>query len=93
MYGMSERFEIRLNDEYLKKLSDLKAEYGTSTAAEAVRRAIDEAHAEARARRRRAALDRLLAMEGVEDVPDMDTLRRQLGRHPDYLQDDVADPH
>lgn len=86
-----ERLEVRLDEEHLLKVKDLAATYET-TVSEAVRRAIDEAHDKAMLARRLLALERILASPGTDDVPeDMDTLKRQLGRHPDYLQDDVGD--
>ena len=78
MYGMKyeDRIEVRLDAEHVKKLSELKAEYGTS-ASEAVRRAIDEAWWERGRKRREEALERILASEGIEDMPDPDELKRQ----------------
>lgn len=83
------RFEMRLDETYVRKLREIAEEYGTTTS-DAVRRAIDEAHWKAGEPRRREIVRRM-AEANLEDVPDMDTLKRQLGRHPDYLQDDVAD--
>jgi len=83
------RLEVRLDKEHQLKVADLAATYKT-TASEAVRRAIDEAHDKAMLARRLLAVKRL-SEANLEDVPDMDTLKRQLGRHPDYLQDDVED--
>ena len=81
-----DRLEIRLDEEHVRKVSELKAEYGTS-ASEIVRRGIDAMYEEERTKRRKAALERLLALPPDDTVPeDMDTLKRQLGRHPDYLQ-------
>ncbi len=92
MYGMKyDRIEVRLDEEHVKKLAELKAAYGTS-ASEVVRRAIDEAWEEQSAERRKKALDEMLSIHLDDEIPDMDTLKRQLGRHPDYLQDDFADP-
>jgi hypothetical protein len=74
---MSERFEIRLSDEYRLKIRELAARYET-TASDAVRRAIDEAHEEMEIAERRAAVARLLQMEVSDDVPDPEELSRQL---------------
>ena len=89
VYVMSGRFEVRLNDEYLRKLREIAEEYQT-TPSEAVRRAIDEAHEEALVRRRREALERIFAMESFDDVPDIETIRRQSGRSNDP---DLFDPY
>lgn len=87
-----ERLEVRLDEEHARKIAELREAYGT-TASDTVRRAIDSAHAEWIEQRRREALERILASEGVDDdVPeDMDTLKRQLGRHPDHLPDELPD--
>ena len=74
---MSERFEIRLSDEYRLKIRELAACYET-TASDAVRRAIDEAYEEMEIAERRAAVARLLQMEVSDDVPDPEELSRQL---------------
>ncbi len=71
-----ERIEVRLDAEHLKKVSDLKAAYGSSTS-DAVRRAIDEAYEKVIRQRRQEALERILASEGIEDVPEPDELKRQ----------------
>lgn len=75
MYGMYDRIEIRLDEEHVRKLAELKAAYGTS-ASEAVRRAIEEAWWEQGRKRRKEALERLSALE-IEDMPDPDELKRQ----------------
>ena len=78
MYGMKyERLEIRLDKEHVKKVAELKAEYGAS-ASEIVRRGIDAMYEEERARRRKKALERLLAIEIDEEMPDPEDLSRQL---------------
>jgi Arc/MetJ-type ribon-helix-helix transcriptional regulator len=87
-----DRIEIRLDEEHQRKIAELKEAYGTS-ASDILRRGIDAMYEEKAKERRKKALERLLALEPDDTVPqDMDTLKRQLGRHPDYLQDDVADP-
>ncbi len=86
-----ERLEVRLDEEHARKIAELREAYGT-TASDTVRKAIDSAHAEWIEQRRREALERILASEGVDDVPeDMETLKRQLGRHRDYLPDELHD--
>ena len=74
-----------MDEEHARKIAELREAYGT-TASDTVRKAIDSAHAEWVEQTRREALERILASEGIDDVPeDMDTLKRQLGRHPDRL--------
>ena len=80
-----QRLEVRLDEEHARKIAELREAYGT-TASDTVRKAIDSAHAEWVEQTRREALERILASEGIDDVPeDMDTLKRQLGRHLDRL--------
>lgn len=80
-----QRLEVRLDEEHARKIAELREAYGT-TASDTVRKAIDSAHAEWVEQTRREALERILACEGIDDVPeDMDTLKRQLGRHLDRL--------
>lgn len=91
-----DRIEVRLDDEHQRKLGELKTEYNTS-ASEIVRRGIDAMYEQKARERRKRALERLLAVQLDDTVPeDMDELKRQLGRHPDYLQyelpGDVANP-
>lgn len=77
LYGMKyDRVEVRLNEEYVRKLSDLQATYQTSTS-EAIRRAIDIAHERESERRRDEALQRILSFEGGEEMPDPQELKRQ----------------
>ena len=86
------RLEVRLDEEHARKIAELREAYGT-TASDTVRKAIDSAHAELIEQRRREALERILASEGVDDVPeDPQELKRQLGRHPDYPQYELPDP-
>jgi Arc/MetJ-type ribon-helix-helix transcriptional regulator len=80
-----QRLEVRLDEEHARKIAELREAYGT-TASDTVRRAIASAHAEWIEQARTEALERILASEGVDDVPeDMETLKRQLGRHRDQL--------
>ncbi len=81
-----DRIEVRLNAEHVRKVSELREKYGTSTS-DLLRRAIDEEYEKVVQARRKLALDRILAFEPIEDLPDMATLRRQLGRDPDYPQE------
>jgi Arc/MetJ-type ribon-helix-helix transcriptional regulator len=76
-----ERIEVRLDPEHLKKVSDLKAAYGTS-ASEAVRRAIDDAYEKVMLERRLEAVRRIAAAN-LEDVPDIETIKGQSGRSND----------
>lgn len=73
---VTERLEVRLDRERRRKLSELAAAHGAPVS-EVVRQMIDQAYEEAlRVRRLRAA--RELARLAVEDVPDPETLSRQL---------------
>ena len=72
----TERLDVRLDRERRRRLSALATARGGSVS-EVVREMIDQAYEEAlRADRVRAA--RELAQLAVEDVPDPETLRRQL---------------
>lgn len=71
-----ERLEVRLDQEWRRKLADVAAVYGTAVS-ETVRVMIDDAYEEiVRERRRQAA--RELAALAIEDVPDDEELARQL---------------
>lgn len=73
---VTERLEVRLDPERRRKLSELATEHGAPVS-EVVRQMIDQAYEETlRGRRLRAA--RELARLAVEDVPDPETLSRQL---------------
>jgi hypothetical protein len=75
-YMVTERLEVRLDPERRRKLSELATEHGAPVS-EVVRQMIDQAYEETlRGRRLRAA--RELARLEVEDVPDPETLSRQL---------------
>lgn len=80
------RFEMRLDEEHYQKLSDLRAEYGT-TATEAIERVIDEAAERARERRVKS-LEEIYAMESFDDVPDIEELTKQL-----ESTHDIPDPY
>ncbi len=72
----TERLDVRIDRERRRKLSELAAERKTPVS-EVVRQIIDEAYADSlRARRIRAAQE--LARLEVEEVPDPETLSRQL---------------
>lgn len=78
LYGMKyERIEIRLDEEHQRKIAELKAAYGTS-ASEILRRGIDAMYEETAKERRTAALERMLAIQLDDDVPDPEELSRQL---------------
>ena len=73
---VTERLDVRLDRDRRRKLSELAEEQGLPVS-EVVRRIIDHAYEEALGvRRRRAA--REIARMAVEDVPDPETLSRQL---------------
>lgn len=74
---MSARLEVRLDDERKERLEELGKAEGLSSS-EVVRRLIDDAWEEVMRARRIAAVERLAALN-VEDVPDPDTLSRELG--------------
>ena len=72
----TERLDVRLDQERRRKLRELAAEQGTPVS-EMVRRLIDKAYEETlQARRCRAA--RELGRLEIEEVPDPETLSRQL---------------
>ncbi|MSQ14696.1 MAG: hypothetical protein EXR50_02390 [Dehalococcoidia bacterium] len=72
----TKRLDIRLDNERHRKLRELAAEH-SATVSEIVRRLIDRAYEDIlQARRRHAA--RELAQLEIEDVPDPQTLSRQL---------------
>jgi len=85
-----DRIEVRLDPEHARKVSELREKYGTSTS-EIVRRAIDEQYEEMIRERRKAALEYILGFQGGEEnVPDVETIKRQSGRSNDP---DLLDPY
>ncbi len=75
---MSHRLEIRLNDQYRRKLEAVLAARRAPAAA-VLREMIDRMYEDiCREERQRAALE--LGQLAVEDVPDPETLCRQLDR-------------
>ena len=74
---MASRLEVRLDDERKQRLEQLGEAEGVPIS-EVVRRLIDDAWEEVMRARRIAAVERLIALNG-EDVPDPDTLSRELG--------------
>ena len=72
----SERYEIRLDSDRRRKLSELAA-VRDAPASEVVREMIDEAYEDVMREERRKAARELAAME-IEDVPDPETVSRQL---------------
>jgi Arc/MetJ-type ribon-helix-helix transcriptional regulator len=80
---MTARLEVRLDDERRQRL-DMLVETAGAPTSEVVRRLIDEAWEAMMLERRKAAVERLIALE-VEDVPDPDILSRQLEKTYDPL--------
>lgn len=74
---MASRLEVRLDDERKQRLEELGEAEGVPVS-EVVRRLIDDAWEEVMRARRIAAVERMIALN-VEDVPDPDTLSRELG--------------
>lgn len=72
----SDRYEIRLDSEHRRKLSELAA-VRDAPASEVVREIIDEAYEDIIRVERVKAAGELAAM-AVEDVPDPETVSRQL---------------
>jgi hypothetical protein len=79
----SERYEIRLDSEHKKRLRELSAAYGVPGST-LLKDMIDRLYQERDRKERLAAVKRLSQLN-AEDVPDMATLRRQLGRSDDVL--------
>lgn len=71
-----ERLEVRLDSDRRHKLAELAGTYQVPVS-EAVRMMIDEAYEDIQRTRRREAAH-ALAQLAVEDVPDPETLSRQL---------------
>jgi hypothetical protein len=71
-----ERLEVRLDEEHVKKLAEVRAAYSTS-ASEAVRRAIDEAYEKMKIEQRKRALQTIRQAELVE-TPEPEELRGQV---------------
>lgn len=70
------RLDVRLDDEQRRRLEKVVEERGAPIS-EVVRRMIDDAYEDVMRERRRKAVERMVAME-IEDVPDPETLSRQL---------------
>ena len=70
------RLDVRLDDEQRRRL-EVVVEARRTPISDVVRGLIDDAYEDAMRERRRAAAKRLAAME-VEDVPDPETLSREL---------------
>ena len=73
---VTERLEVRLDRERRRKLSELAERQGTPVS-EVVRRLIDQGYEEARRQERLRAVEEIAKLE-IEDVPDPETLSRQL---------------
>jgi predicted DNA-binding protein len=80
----SERYEIRLDTEHKRRLRELAAAYGVP-ASQVVKDLIDKALEDRRQKARMRAAEELASING-EDVPDMEVLKRQLGRSRNYPQ-------
>ncbi len=77
---VSERLEVRLDPERRRKLAEL-AEQKHAPISDLVRAMIDEAYEEALVGRRLEAVRRISQL-GIEDVPEVEELNRQLeGAH------------
>jgi hypothetical protein len=76
-----ERLEVRLDEDDVRKVAELKAAYRTSVSG-VVRKAIDEAYEKVMVEKRLALVKRM-AEANIEDVPDIDTLKRQLAEAHD----------
>jgi hypothetical protein len=74
----TERLDIRLDRDRHRKLRELAARYQVPVS-ETVRRLIDRGHEEWMKERRLRAVQEL-GMMSVEDVPDPETLSKQLDR-------------
>ena len=70
------RLDVRLDDERRRKLEEL-VEERSEPISEVVRCLIDDAYEEVVQARRKRAAERLIGLN-VEDVPDPDTLSREL---------------
>ena len=70
------RLVVRLDDEKRRRL-DKVVEHKGGAISEVVRGMIDDAYEDVMRERRRAAVERMAAME-IEDVPDPETLSREL---------------
>ena len=70
------RLDVRLDAEQRRRLDELVAERGAPIS-EIVRRLIDDAYEDVMRKRRLEAVERMVSLN-VEDVPDPDTLSREL---------------
>lgn len=73
---VTQRLEIRLDEEYQRKLSWL-TELQEATTSAVLRQAIDHLYEEIMREERHRAIEELCAME-IEDMPDPEELNRQL---------------
>jgi predicted DNA-binding protein len=83
MVMASERYEIRLDTEHKRRLRELSAAYGVPGST-LLKDMIDRLYKEKDIQERLAAVERISRLNG-EDVPDMATLKKQLGRSNDVL--------
>ena len=86
---IAERLDIRLDSERKRKLAELAESQGASIS-EVVRTMIDREYEDILREKRREAVRKLAALE-IEDVPDPDTVSRQLAaaHDPGDLYDDL----
>ena len=70
------RLDVRLDAERRRRLEELVEERGEPIS-EIVRHLIDEAYESIKQKRRREAVERLIRLE-IEEVPDAETLSREL---------------
>ena len=75
---VGQRLEVRLDEERRRRLSELAALRGTPVS-DVVRNMIDASYEEVLRERRQAAVRRIAQLE-VEDVPDPETLSKQLAQ-------------
>ncbi len=71
-----DRLDVRLDQERRRKLKELAAEHDAPVS-EVVRRLIDKAYEDTLIARRKRAAQEMGRLE-IEDVPDSETLNRQL---------------
>ncbi len=74
--NMTNRLSVRLNDEHRRRLDELAQEKGV-TISDVVRRMIDATYEDMLRTRRQQAVERLIGLN-LEDLPDPDTISREL---------------
>ena len=73
---MTNRLDVRLDSEHRRRLEELAQERGIPIS-EVVRCLIDGAYEDIMRTRRKQAIERLIGLN-IEDLPDPDTLSREL---------------